>query len=40
MSPRAYSRTVKVARTIADLDGSMDIGQAHLAEALNYRIQE
>ncbi len=40
MSPRAYSRTVKVARTIADLDGSSDIRQAHLAEALNYRIQE
>ena len=40
MSPRAYSRTVKVARSIADLDSSKDIGQVHLAEALNYRIQE
>ena len=40
MSPRSYSRTVKVARTIADLDGSPDISRTHLAEALNYRIQE
>ena len=40
MSPRAYSRTVKVARTIADLAESPDIKQVHLAEALNYRIQE
>ena len=37
MSPRAYSRTLKVARTIADLDGSEEIRTAHIAEALNYR---
>ena len=37
MSPRAYSRTLKVARTIADLDRSEEIRTAHIAEALNYR---
>ena len=40
MSPRAYNRTLKVARTIADLDGSPDINTKHLAEALGYRLQE
>ena len=40
MSPRTYSRALKVARTIADLDESSDIRTAHLAEALNYRIRE
>lgn len=39
MSPRAYSRTLKVARTIADLDSSIRIRTDHLAEALNYRIE-
>ena len=34
---RAYDRIVKVARTIADLEGTADIGAAHLAEAINYR---
>lgn len=37
LSPRAYMRTVKVARTIADLDGSEDIRTQHVAEALQYR---
>ena len=32
-----YDRIVKVARTIADLEGTADIGTAHLAEAINYR---
>ena len=39
MSPRAYARTLKVARTIADLDSSISIKTDHLAEALNYRIE-
>ncbi len=37
LSPRAYMRTVKVARTIADLDNSEDIRTQHIAEALQYR---
>lgn len=37
LSPRAYMRSVKVARTIADLDGSDTIEQRHVAEALQYR---
>ena len=40
MSPRSHSRTLKVARTIADLDASTDIRTGHLAEALNYRLRE
>ena len=37
LSARAYDRIIKVARTIADLDGAAEIGAAHLAEAINYR---
>lgn len=40
LSPRGYNRTLKVARTIADLDESEDIKTKHLAEALGYRLQE
>ena len=38
MSPRAYVRALKVARTIADLDRSENIKDVHLAEALSYRM--
>ena len=37
LSPRAYMRSVKVARTIADLDNSDLITTKHIAEALQYR---
>ncbi len=37
LSARAYQRLRKVARTIADLDGSDEILEKHLAEAIRYR---
>ena len=37
LSSRGYMKTIKVARTIADLDGSSEIQTKHLAEALQYR---
>ena len=37
MSNRAYTRILKVARTIADLDGEELIGEAQVAEAVQYR---
>lgn len=37
MSMRAYGRVIKVARTIADMDGAETIGTAHVAEAIQYR---
>lgn len=37
MSARAYDRILKVARTIADLDGSADVKSRHIAEASGYR---
>ncbi len=40
VSPRGYFRLIKVARTIADLDGSDRVSEAHIAEAFSYRVRE
>lgn len=37
MSARAYNRTLKLARTIADLQNQKNVSKVHLAEALSYR---
>jgi magnesium chelatase family protein len=37
LSARGYHRVLRVARTLADLDGSAKVGRLHLAEALSYR---
>ena len=37
MSARAYDRILKVARTIADLDGSVSVRYEHITEAIGYR---
>ncbi|WP_170562878.1 YifB family Mg chelatase-like AAA ATPase [Ruegeria atlantica] len=38
LSARAFHRILRVARTIADLDGAPDVRRPHIAEALSFRI--
>lgn len=40
LSPRSYYRILKVARTIADIEGKETIEAEHLAEAFSYRVRE
>lgn len=37
MSARAFDRILRVARTIADLEGEENVSQTHIAEAIGYR---
>jgi magnesium chelatase family protein len=37
LSARGYHRVLRVARTLADLEGAPDVGRRHVAEALSYR---
>jgi magnesium chelatase family protein len=39
LSARGFHRVLKVARTIADLDGMDGVGRVHIAEALSYRAE-
>ena len=38
LSARGFHRVLKVARTLADLDGAPRVGRIHLAEAISYRM--
>jgi magnesium chelatase family protein len=38
LSARGYHRVLRVARTLADLEGAANVGRLHLAEALSYRV--
>jgi magnesium chelatase family protein len=38
LSARGYHRVLRVARTIADLDGSVDVRKPHIAEAVSFRL--
>jgi magnesium chelatase family protein len=37
LSARGFHRTLRVARTLADLDDAESVGRMHVAEALSYR---
>ena len=37
LSARGFHRTLRVARTLADLDGTEKVARMHVAEALSYR---
>jgi magnesium chelatase family protein len=38
LTARGYHRVLRVARTIADLDGAPDVARPHIAEAVSYRL--
>ena len=38
LTARGYHRILRLARTIADLEGDETIGQPHIAEAVGYRL--
>jgi magnesium chelatase family protein len=40
LTARAYHRVIRVARTVADLDGADAVDVRHLAEAISYRLPE
>jgi len=39
LSMRGLTRVLRIARTVADLEGASDVTRTHLAEALSYRQQ-